>query len=51
MQFDEMPDDREAETEAAVRPSRRTVSLLEPIEDPRQKTRSYSDAGIANHDL
>src|SRR5262249_60075331 len=49
MQLDEMTDDRETETEAALRPGRRRVGLPEALEDVRQK--GGIDATTTVHDL
>src|SRR5262245_53930845 len=49
VQLDEVTDDREAETEAAVRSRGRSVGLAEAIEDERQRV--GVDAGSAVDDF
>jgi hypothetical protein len=49
--FDQMLDNRETEAKAAMRPRRRAVSLLKPIEHPRQQVWCDADAGVMDHNL
>ena len=46
MQLDQVPHDREAEAEAAVRARHAAVGLTEAIEDVRQELRGDADAGV-----
>src|SRR4029079_5291981 len=51
VQLDELLRDREPESEAAVRASRRAVALREAAENVRQEVGRYADAGVADRDL
>ena len=48
VQLDDVPDDREAETQPAVRPRDRAVALPETIEDERQELRCNALAGVGD---
>lgn len=51
VEFHQIPDDREAQTEARVRPRRRAVGLAKPVEDMRQEFPTDPLAGIDDADL
>ena len=51
VQLDEVPDDRQAEAEAAVRARRAGGALAEALEDVRQKRGVDAGAGVAHDDL
>src|SRR3954468_9275527 len=50
VRLDDVPDDRETETEAAVVPRRSAVFLGEPVEDVGQESGIDSGAGVAHLD-
>ena len=48
MQFDQLLDERKAESEAAVFARRRSVRLTESFEDVRQELRRDADPGVGD---
>ena len=50
MQFNESLDERETDSQSALRPGQRAFGLHEEIKDLRQQSRINADAGIAHAD-
>src|SRR5438093_1432400 len=51
VQLDDVADDGQPESEAAVEPGRTAVGLLEPLEDVGQEGRADALPGVAHRDL
>src|SRR4029453_3197595 len=51
VQLDQMANEGEPDTEAALVPSAPALALLEAVEDERQQLAADAGAGVADHDL
>jgi hypothetical protein len=51
MAFNNVPDDRKADSETSMHPRCKTAGLPKPVEDMREEVGTYANTGVADPDM